>query len=141
MTDVRKEPFTDEGFDVFVALDDIEKYLCVGYYQGPRDFINVFLLSLVAADKETAGVSFAADDGKEVVGIEALSVFLIGLAQGPAQARVCQHVQLPAPCAANGASPLAAGPGLGLCYGRWPDQADRVRRLLIVDLNCIGPNK
>lgn len=39
-----------------MADEDLPRFLCIAYYQEKMDFVNVFLISLVAEDAETARV-------------------------------------------------------------------------------------
>jgi hypothetical protein len=57
VSDIRSEPFTDEGEDLLVDSSQLPLFFCLAHYQGQRDFVNVLLLSLMAESEDVASVS------------------------------------------------------------------------------------
>eukprot|EP01147_Barroeca_monosierra_P002092 gene2092-5146_t len=56
MSDVRAVPFTDEGDNTYVTDSEIPKLLCIAFYKGTRDLVNVHYLTLIASEAATAQI-------------------------------------------------------------------------------------
>eukprot|EP00053_Salpingoeca_punica_P019262 m.193742 g.193742 ORF g.193742 m.193742 type:complete len:1135 (+) comp17603_c0_seq1:90-3494(+) len=47
MTDLRLKPFTDESDEQTVSGEELHRFFSVGFYNGPPDFVNVNILSII----------------------------------------------------------------------------------------------